>query len=313
MIRLLARRCASALLVLWLVMSSVFVLVNVIGDPARAALGEKAGPAQLEGFRKRHGLDRPLWQRYGEYLGGLVQLDLGTSFQDEQPVSGLIAQRLPRTLLLGGMALGIELALGLSLGVVAAVWRGRWIDLMVMSTSFVGLSMPTFLSGLLLLDYVAFRLGWLPIGGYGVGFVEHVRHALLPALTLAVVGVSTYARLMRRELVEALRSDYVRTARAKGLLPLRVVLVHASRNAVLPIVTLLGVSLRMVVSGAVITETIFAWPGMGRLAVEAIGGLDLPVVLGIVFVACAMVQIGNLAADLALAALDPRLRDQGLQ
>ncbi len=310
MIGFLLRRFGSAVVVLWIVMTGVFLLVNVVGDPARAALGEKASAEQLAAFRHKHGLDLPLGQRYVHYLVELATLRLGSSFQDEQPVTELIARRLPRTLLLGALALLLELTLGLSAGVLAAVWRKTWFDTGVMALSFVGMSLPSFVTGLWLLSYFAFRLGWFPIGGYGVSALDHVRHALLPALALALVGAAGYARLMRSELIEALQSDYVRAARAKGISLTRVVLVHASRNALLPVVTLLSVSLRVLFSGAVITESIFGWPGMGRLAVEAIGGLDLPVVMGVVFVACALVQLGNLLADLALFALDPRLREQ---
>jgi peptide/nickel transport system permease protein len=308
MLLFLARRLGWALFVLWLVMSGVFLLVHVIGDPARAALGEKAGPEQLEAFRHKHGLDRPLGERYLGYLGDLATLQLGTSFQDEEPVLDLIARRLPRTLLLGAMALGFELLIGLGIGIAAALRRNSWFDTAVMTLAILGISMPTFVTGLLFLSYFAYRLGWFPVGGYGVGFADHVRHGVLPALTLALAGAATYARLMRGEMVEALRSDYVRTARAKGLGSARVVLLHAGRNALLPIVTMVGVSLRIVVSGAIITEAIFGWPGMGRLAVEAISGLDLPVVMGIVFVACTTVQLGNVLADLTVAALDPRVR-----
>ena len=307
MMRFLVRRVAAAVVVLWLVMSGVFVLVNVVGDPARAALGAQASREQLEGFRAKHALDRPLGDRYLGFVSELATLQLGRSYQDEQPVIGLIARRLPRTLLLGGMALGLELTLGLGLGVIAALRRSTWIDTAVMTSTFVGLSVPSFLVGMWLMSYFAFRLGWFPIGGYGDAGWDHVWHAFLPALTLALVGAATYARLMRGELIEALRSDYVRTARAQGLTELRVVLVHAGRNALLPVITLLGASLRLTVSGAVITETIFGWPGIGRLAVESIAGLDLPVILGIVFVGCAVVQAGNIVADLAAFALDPRL------
>ncbi len=309
MIAFVLRRFATALFVLWLVMSGVFLLVNVVGDPARAALGEQASAAQLRGFRAKHQLDRPLGERYVSYMVELATLDLGSSYQDERPVAAMILARLPRTLLLGGIALGFELLLGLGAGVLAAMYAKSWFDTAVMSASFVGISMPSFVTGLYFLGYFAFRLGWFPIGGYGVGALDHVYHAILPALTLAVIGAATYARLMRSELLEAMKSDYVRTARAKGLPPWRVVMVHAGRNALLPVVTLLSVSLRVVVSGAVITETIFGWPGMGRLAYEAISGLDLPLVLGIVFVACAVVQLGNVLADLAVAVLDPRLRE----
>jgi peptide/nickel transport system permease protein len=308
MLRFLARRLGWALVVLWLVMSGVFVLVNVIGDPARATLGEKAGPDQLEAFRRKHGLDLPLGERYLRYVGDLAMLRLGASYQDEEPVLALIGRRLPRTLLLGAMALGFELLIGLAIGIVAALRPNSWFDTAAVTLAILGISMPTFVTGLLFLSYFAFRLGWFPVGGYGVSFADHLWHGVLPALTLALAGAATYARVMRGEMLEALRSDYVRTARAKGLGPTRVVLLHAGRNALLPIVTMVGVSLRIVVSGAIVTEAIFGWPGMGRLAVEAISGLDLPVVMGIVFIACSTVQLGNVLADVAVAALDPRVR-----
>jgi len=307
MMRFALRRLVSAVVVLWIVMSGVFLLVHVLGDPARATLGDKAQTAQLEAFRKQHGLDRPLGERYLRYLGELATLDLGRSYQDDQEVLSVIGTRLPRTALLGAMAVGFELLLGLSLGIVAALYKDTWFDTGTMAVALLGISMPTFVTGLWFLGGLAFRLGWFPVGGYGVGFFDHVWHGMLPALTLAVAGTATYARIMRGEMIETLRSDYVRTARAKGVGPLRVIFVHGVRNALLPIVTLVGVSLRILVSGAIITESIFAWPGMGRLAVEAISGLDLPVVMGIVFVACAAVQLGNVLADLAVAWLDPRV------
>jgi len=308
MLRFLWRRTLSALLVLWLVMSGVFLLVHVVGDPARATLGEKAGPAQLEAFRHKHGLDRPLPERYVRYLGDLVSFDLGSSFQNEEPVADMILHRLPRTALLGAMAIVFELLLGLGVGIFAAVRRNSWADTATMALTLAGISLPTFVPGLWFLSYFAFRLGLFPVGGYGVGFWDHVLHGILPALTLAVTGAATYARVMRGEMIETLRADYVRTARAKGLSEFRVVLLHAGKNALIPIMTLVGISLRVLVSGAIITEDIFGWPGMGRLAVESISGLDLPVVMGIVFVACVAVQVGNLLADLAVAALDPRVR-----
>jgi len=309
MIQYLARRLLWAVFVLWIVMSMVFVLVNVIGDPALATLGPNAGPEQLQDFREQHGLTRSLSERYAEYMGSLVTLDLGNSYQDGREVVDLIAARLPRTILLGGLTLLFELGIGLSLGVLAAVRRNTWVDSSVMGFTFLGLSTPTFVSGLLFLSYFAVRLGWFPVGGYGADAWDHLRHAFLPALTLALAGASVYARLMRSELIETLGSDYVRTARAKGLGPARVVF-HGVRNALLPVITMLGLSLRILVSGAIITEAIFGWPGMGLLAVQAISGLDLPVVLGIVFVTCAFVQLGNVLADGCVAILDPRVRRQ---
>jgi peptide/nickel transport system permease protein len=308
MMAFLLRRAAWAVFVLWIVMSGVFLLVNVVGDPATATLGQNAGPAQLEDFRKKHGLDRPLGERYVGYMGDLVTLDLGHSYQDNRKVTELIAVRLPRTMLLGALAILFEVVLGLAFGIVAAVRRNTWVDTTIMSLTFVGMCAPTFVTGLLFLGYFAVRLGWFPVGGYGADFLGHLWHAFLPALTLALAGAAVYARLMRSELVETLQSDYVRTARAKGLSWPRVVMVHGVRNALLPVITLIGMSLRILVSGAIVTEAIYGWPGMGRLAVESIAGLDLPVVLGIVFIASAFVQLGNVLADIAVAMLDPRVR-----
>jgi peptide/nickel transport system permease protein len=301
---------AWSVFVLWVVVTLVFILTNAIGDPASATLGPRAGAAQLEAFRKKHGLDRPLVERYGTFLGGLVRGDLGKSFRDEVPVTEVIATRLPRTLLLGAMVLFFELLIGLTIGIFAAVKRNTWFDTTVMGTAFAGISAPSFVTGLLFLNYIAFRLGWFPVGGYGVTFFDHIKHAALPAFTLAIIGAATYARIMRSEMVETLRMDYVRTARAKGVGPTSTVLRHAARNALLPIVTLLGLNLAVLVSGAIITEQIYGWPGMGRLAVEAIFSLDVPIVIGVVVVFCVTVQIGNLLADLAVAALDPRIRLQ---
>nr|MDQ3034593.1 ABC transporter permease [Myxococcota bacterium] len=297
------------LLVVWVATSIVFVLAHGAGDPASAMLGVRASPAQLQAFRERHGLDGGLHEQYGRWLGGVVRLDLGRSWRDEQPVGEVIATRLPRTMLLGGLALLFELLIGVSIGTIAALRRNGPIDTVVMGLAFLGISAPTFLTGLVFLQIFAFRLGWFPVGGYGVDLLDHVRHALLPALTLAIVGAATYARIMRSEMIDTLRQDYVRTAKAKGLSPLSVVR-HAFRNALLPIVTLIGLSMPLLVSGAVITETIYAWPGVGRLAFESISSGDVPTILGVVLIASVAVQFGNLGADLAIARLDPRIRLQ---
>jgi peptide/nickel transport system permease protein len=294
--------------VLWFVVSVVFVLMNTVGDPAAAQLGPKASQAQLALFRKQHGLDRPVGARYLETWKNLLRGDLGTSFRDGRQVSDVIATRLPRTMLLGAIAWALQIAIGIVLGTFAAAFRDTWFDRLTMASTFVGMSLPSFLVGLFLLDYAAFRLGWFPVGGYGVTPAEHVYHALLPALTLASLGYATYARVMRAELLDVLRSDYIRTARAKGASAVRVWLAHAVRTALLPVVSLAGMQLSILVSGAIITESVFGWPGMGRLAVESIYRPDYPMVLGVVIVGCAAVQIGNFLADLALGWLDPRVQ-----
>ena len=239
---------------------------------------------------------------------GLLQGELGRSFRDNEPVLRVIGHRLPRTLLLSGMAMGFELVFGLLLGTLAALRRGTLLDTGFMGMAFLGISIPSFVSGPIVLMVFAFRLGWFPIGGYGVGPWDHVFHGLLPALVMAVIGAATYARVMRSEMIETMQADYIRTARAKGLGPVSVVVKHGVRNAMLPIVTMLGLSLPFLVNGAIITETIFNWPGMGRLVIESIAALDVPMIMGVVLIVAIVVQIGNLLADIAVGLLDPRIR-----
>lgn len=304
------RRFARSVFVVWVAMSLVFVLTNLIGDPAVAVLGPRAHAAQIQEFREAHGLDRPFHEQYLAYFGGLLHGDLGRSLRDDQPVVEVVLTRLPRTLLLGALAMGFELLLGLSVGLVAALRRNGPLDTLAMSLAYLGISTPSFLIGLVLMEVFAFRLGWLPVGGYGVTPLEHVRHALLPALTLAVAGAATYARMLRSEMIETLRADYVRTARSKGLSRARVVLVHAMRNAVLPIITLVGMSTPLLVAGAIVTESVFGWPGIGRLAIEAIHALDVPMLLGIVLMSAVTVQVGNLLADVVVSRIDRRVKSE---
>lgn len=306
--RFAIKRVCWAVFVLAVVISSVFVLVRGVGDPARARFGPQAQQSVVEAYRKQHGLDRPLVEQYGEYIIGLLKGDAGKARQSDIPVIEIIQTRLPRTLLLGVVAMVFELMIGLLLGILAATFRNTWLDTGLMAITFVGISAPTFLTGLLFLNWWAFRLGWFPVGGAGLGTWDELYHVMLPAFTLAIFGAATYARLMRSELIEKLQSDYVRTARAKGLGPIRVVVAHGARNALLPIVTLMGLQLPSLVSGAIITETIFAYPGIGRLAWEALNNWDDTLILGVTSLSCAAVLLGNMLADIGVAALDPRIR-----
>jgi peptide/nickel transport system permease protein len=303
-----ALRLVRSGFVVWLAMTLVFFAVHGIGDPAVATLGPRARAEQIERFRERHGLDRPLPEQYGRYLVGLATLDLGTSWRDERRVLDVLAVRLPRTLVLMSLATLFELALGLGLGLLAARRRGTWIDTVAMGASFLGVSTPSFFLGVLALQFLAFRLGLFPVGGYGLEGPDHLRHAVLPALVLASLGAATYARLLRSEVIEVSAQDHVRTARAKGLPPGRILVSHVLRNAMPPIVTMIGLSLPTLVAGAVVTESVFGWPGMGRLAVESIYSFDLPMLLGTVFVGAVTVQIGNLGAELVVERIDPRVR-----
>lgn len=332
MAELLLKRSAWAGFVVFAVVTIVFVLMYGIGDACASKLGANARPEQVQECREAYGFDRPMTEQYLGYIGiglcvrrnsdgwsddpserercGLLQGDLGDSMLHDDRVTEVIMARLPRTFLLGGMAMGFELLIGLLIGVIAAVRRNTWFDTGFMATAFVGISAPTFLTGLIFLYFFAFQLGWFPVGGYGVTGWDHVSHAVLPAITLAIIGAATYARIMRSEMIETLRADYMRTAKAKGVGPIKVIFAHGVRNALLPIVTLMGLQLRLMVSGAIITETIFAWPGVGRLAFESISNQDAFIVMGVVIIVSLTVQFGNLLADLSVAGLDPRIRTQ---
>ena len=308
MMRHIAKRVLVGIVIVFAAVSSMFFVANTVGDPAIASLGPNASAEAREAWKHERGYDRPLHERYGRFLVGVATLDLGTSDRDRQPVFDVIMHRLPRTLLLSGMALSFEIAFGLLVGIFAALRRGTLLDTGVMGLAFLGISVPSFVSGPIFLLVFAFRLGWFPVGGYGLGFWDHVQHGLLPAFTMAIIGAATYARIMRSEMIETMQSDYIRTARAKGLHPFQVVMGHGVRNALLPIVTLIGLSFPLLVSGAIITEQIFNWPGMGRLALESIDSLDIPMIMGVVLFAAIFVQVGNLLADIAVAMLDPRVR-----
>jgi peptide/nickel transport system permease protein len=326
----IVKRASWAGFVVLAVITIVFMLVSQIGDPCAARLGANARPEQIEACHVQYGFDQPALAQYAGYLGlttcvrrsspnydggegycGVLQGDLGESMRMEQDVVDVVLTRLPRSLLLGGMAMGFEVLIGVFIGIIAATRRNTLFDTGMMATAFVGISAPTFLSGLLFLNFFAFRLGWFPVGGYGVTTWDHVYSAILPAFTLAIIGAATYARIMRSEMVETLRADYVRTAKAKGLGPVAVVLRHGARNALLPIVTLMGLQLAILVSGAIITESIFAWPGVGRLAIESIHNLDAPIIMGVVIMVSFTVQLGNFLADVAVGILDPRVRIDG--
>ncbi len=327
MIEYLAKRLAWGFLALITVVALVFVLLVKAGDPAATTLGARATAEQIAEFRKQKGLDRPLLEQFGSYLGasrcvrrdspryddgrghcGILQGDLGESYLHRESVANVIGYRLPRTILLGVVAMCFELLFGLTAGIIAALRRNTWADTGLMFTTFVGISLPTFVTGPLAFLLFGFLLGWFPTGGYGVSPLDHLYHAILPGLVLSIGGAAGYARIMRGELVEAMRHDYVRTARAKGLSAGRVVVRHGLRNALLPLVTLLGLSLPGLVGGAIITEGVFAWPGLGLLTIEATNNLDMPMVMAVVLMFAITVQIGNFLADVAVAMLDPRIR-----
>lgn len=302
--RYLIRRLAAAVLILIGVTAVTFALSYIIpADPVRMIAGRSATPETVESIRQQLGLDRPVWEQYGSYLLRLAQGDLGRSYVQKTEVATLIWSRLPATLLLMAGAIFFELAIGIPAGIYAATKRGRAGDRGVMILSFVGVSAPQFVVGLLLLYVFAYLLGWFPLSGYGT-----LGHLILPALTLGITGGGWYSRMIRSSMVDVLRQDYIRTARAKGLAERSVIVVHALRNAVLPIVAMIGGDIGLFMSGAVVVESVFGWPGIGQLAWQAIQRLDIPIIMGVTLVAATAIVLGNLLADLIVSLVDPRVR-----
>jgi peptide/nickel transport system permease protein len=300
----LSVRVGSALIVVFGVCTLVFLLLHLVpGDPVDAMLGESARPADRAALRASLGLDQPLLEQYTRYLVGLARLDLGQSFQDQRPVSAVLAERLPATLQLAAAALLLALVLAIPLGVLAAKHRGGPIDGAAMSFSLLGISLPNFWLGPLLILVFSLWLGWTPVSGND-GAVSLV----LPAITLGTGLAAVLARMVRASVLEVLGEDYIRTARAKGLSEAAVLRRHALRNAWLPVLTLVGLQLGGVLGGAVITETVFAWPGVGSLLVESIQSRDYPVVQGCVLLISVLYVLVNAATDLAYARVDPRIR-----
>jgi ABC-type dipeptide/oligopeptide/nickel transport system permease component len=304
MLRYLVRRLLLTIPVLIGVATLVFALIHFIpGDPAQAILGEAASPEDIAQLRERLGLDRPLLVQYGSFLRGLLRGDLGVSLRNDQPVTQQILERMPATAELAFAAMFVAVAIALPLGIVAAVWRGTAIDFSAMTLSLVGISVPNFWLGPLLAIVFAVELGWLPVGGRGT-----LAHLVLPAITLGAALAAILARMTRASLLEELREPYVLAARAKGVSRARAVLRHAFRNSLIPIVTILGLQFGVVLTGAVITETIFAWPGIGRLLIQSISFRDYPTVQGCVLL-IAVTYVGvNLITDLTYGFLDPRIR-----
>ncbi|SFR51999.1 nickel ABC transporter permease [Thiomicrospira sp. ALE5] len=300
----LSRLVVSTLLVTWVVSSLVFLLIHLVpGDPVAVMLGEWASPADEAALRAQLGLDQPLWVQYVQYFGGLLRLDLGQSLYFEQPVSQILAERIPLTAYLAVMALLIAVLIAFPLGMIAAYYAGRWPDYAAMSISLLGVSIPNFWLGPLFILLFAIVLGWLPVSG-----AAHPLAWVLPALTLGTALAAILARMLRSSLLEVWHEDYIRTARAKGLSGARVYGVHALRNALLPVVTILGLQLGTLLGGAVITEVVFDWPGLGQLLVESIQRRDYPVVQACILIISLAYIVVNALTELVYAWLDPRIR-----
>jgi ABC-type dipeptide/oligopeptide/nickel transport system permease component len=285
------------------VVTLVFAALRLSGDPAATMLPGDASVEELVALRHQLGLDRPLWLQYVQFLGGALTGDFGTSFRHQQPALPLVLERLPATLELAGAALALAVVLALPLGILAAVYRGRLLDVLAMAFAVVGQATPYFWMGIMLILVVSVELGWLPTSGRG-----GLERLILPTVTLGTHFAASLARLTRTSMLEVLGQQFVTTARAKGLSERSVVLAHALKNAAVPVVTLIGLQFGTLLGGAVVTETIFAWPGVGRLAVQSVFVRDYPVVQAGVFVLALTFVAINLLVDLLYGVLDPRIR-----
>jgi ABC-type dipeptide/oligopeptide/nickel transport system permease component len=304
MARFLLRRVLLTVPVLFGVATLVFSLIHLVpGDPVQAMLGETASPQDVAVLRGRLGLDRPLLTQYGAFLTGLAVGNLGRSLRTNQPVTAAIAERLPATLELAAAAMAVAVLFAIPLGILAAARAGTAIDHLATTAALVGISVPNFWLGPLLAILFSIMLGWLPVSGRGT-----LAHLVLPAITLGAPLAAVLARMTRASLIEELSELYVLAARARGVSVRRAVLRHAFRNSLIPIVTVLGLQAGAVLTGAVITETIFAWPGVGRLLIQSINFRDYPLVQGCILLIAVTYVAVNLLTDLAYGLLDPRIR-----
>ena len=303
MIVFLARRALGSIGALIGVAVVVFVILHLSGDPATVMMPPEATKAEIDAFRHAEGFDRPLLVQFGAFALDAAHGDLGVSLRHQVPAMSLALERLPATIVLAGTAFAIVVLVGVPTGVLSALHPRTLVDYAARAVALIGQSAPTYWIGLMLILLFAVRLGWLPASGIG-----DWRNVVLPAATLGFFSTAKLMRLTRAAMLDVLAADYLRTARAKGLTATRVALAHALRNAWLPIVTQLGVELGTLLSGAIITETVFAWPGVGRLAVQAVFERDFPVVEAVVLLAATIFVVLNLIVDLLYAVLDPRIR-----
>lgn len=304
MLALLGKRLIQSVFILFGVAGITFVLLYALpADPARMLAGRSATTQTVENIRRELGLDQPLPVQFANYIGGLVQGDLGRSYAQKTEVVTLIAARLPATLTLMAAGIFLEVLLGTLLGAIAALNRGGLLDRTVMMSAFVGVSAPQFVVALLLLYLFAATLGWFPMSGYGTA-----AHVVLPAATLGMLGAGWYARMVRSAMIDVLNQDYIRTARAKGLSGARVILRHVLPNAILPIIAMIGIDIGQFMGGVVVVEAVYGWPGIGQLAWQAIQQVDIPIIMGVTLTSALAIITGNLIADLIAPVIDPRIR-----
>jgi len=310
--RAVGRRAWGMLLVLALVSVLVFVLTRAAaGDPMAVLLGDSATEQDILQARALYGLDQSLWVQYLYWLGQLLQGNLGQSIFLQIPVTTALWERAEPTFWLALMSLAVAVAIGVPSGMAAAVWRGSWLDQMVSALAMVGTSLPSFWAGLLLIQLFAVHLGWFPASGYGSPdalLLERLHHLVLPAIVLGTLNSALITRFTRASMLDILGEDYIRTARSKGLPESRVVLKHALRNALVPLLTVVGLTLALLIGGAVVTETVFNLPGLGNLVVRAVLRRDYPVIQGALLVIAGIYVLINFSVDMLYVLVDPRLR-----
>lgn len=303
MLRFTVTRLVRAAITIVMVVTFAFVVLRLSGDPAQIIMGADAPPEAVDAFRTAWGLDEPLWVQYISYFGAVFSGDLGRSMRDGREAIVLVVERIPATLALTIPALTIKLALGIPAGILAALYRNSTLDRLVMMFAVAGFTIPSFVLGLLLVLVFAVQLGWLPSGGQ-----ESWRHAILPVITLGIGGAAALARFTRSAMLEVLGQPYIRTASAKGVAWRRVVSNHALPNAAIPTVTIIGFMFGSLIAGAVVVESVFSWPGVGRLLVTAVANRDLAVVQCVLLLVAMTMITANLIVDLLYGVLDPRLR-----
>jgi peptide/nickel transport system permease protein len=298
------RRLIQAALILLGVAAITYLLLYMLpADPARMVAGRSATKAQVEQVREQLGLTRPIWEQFGGYLWKLVQGDLGRSYLQRTQVTELLAARLPASLLLMVGAIFCELAIGLTLGTIAALRRNSSLDQGLMIAALMFISTPQYVVSLSLIYVFSYWLGWFPIGGYG-----EFKHLVLPSIALGLLGGGWYARVTRSSVIEVLRQDFIRTARAKGLDRWRIVSVHILPNAVLPIIAMVGIDIGYFMGSIVVVESVFGWPGIGQLTWQAIQQIDIPIIMGVTLLSACAIILGNLLADLVAPLIDPRIK-----
>jgi peptide/nickel transport system permease protein len=306
MLRFAALRLGRALITVVLVVTFAFVVLRLSGDPALIILGPETPPEAIAAFRKSWGLDDPLWEQYFRYFIAIAQGELGRSMRDGRAAIDLVSERIPATLALTLPALALKLGIGIPAGIFAALHRGSLADRAIMLMSVAGFTVPSFVLGLVLVLVFAVQLGWLPSGGQ-----DSWRHAILPVLTLGIGGAAVLARFTRSAMLEVLGQPYIRTASAKGVPWRHVVMGHALPNAAIPTVTIIGFMVGSLIAGAVVVESVFSWPGVGRLLVVAVANRDLAVVQCILLLVAGTMVAANLTVDFLYGFLDPRLRHAG--